>query len=264
MAHFRIAKIGAHAFSILDEEDDSFYVIEGDERAAVIDTGITRGQKIMPVVRELTQKPVVLIVTHAHIDHFHHIDEFDTVYLCRDELKLSERFLQSMMAGKNFDLSLTQNIETGSIIDLGGDFLEICQVGGHTPGSIAVLEKNENLLFTGDAIGSGYGVWMQPPGALPLSEYYNNLVHFMKWLVEHGGRMKFYGGHNRQQFQSTLILNYNPLNMGLLADLVDLVDKVIKGEIVGRESNADKSFDMTPTLYASFGRAELQYNPLNI
>jgi hypothetical protein len=168
------------------------------------------------------------------------------------------------MGGKELHPENTHDIRTGSVIDLGGDSLEICQVPGHTPGSVVVLEKKHNKLFTGDAIGSGYGVWMQVIGATDLETYYDSLVHMMKWLVDRGGRMEFWGGHSYQQFQSTLIPNYNPLSMGLLADLIDLVDKVVEGEIVGRPSSADKIMSLEPGKYVSFGRAEMQYMPSNI
>ena len=52
--------------------------------------------------------------------------------------------------------------------------------------------------------------------------------------------------------------------MGLLCDLIDLVDQVVQGKIVGRVSNVDKTLTLEPALYASFGRAELQYDPNNI
>lgn len=259
MADFRINMIEKGVYSILDEGEASFYVVEGEKVAAVIDTGITVGVQIMPVIRKLTDKPLVLVLTHAHIDHFHHMDEFDTVYMCHEEFKMPGEVLTEMMAGKNLRIEETIDIRTGSCINLGGDVLEICQVPGHTPGSVVVLAKKKNLLFTGDAIGSGYGVWMQVPGALPLEEYFKSLVNLMKWLMDRGGRMKFYGGHNMQQFESSYITGYNPLNMGLLADLTDLVDKVVKREIVGRDSNADKTFSLEPTRYACYGRAELQY-----
>lgn len=264
MQDFRVTRIAPDVYSILDAGDSSFYVVEGEKKAAVIDTGITPGAKIFPVIRELTIKPLLLVITHAHVDHMHHMDEFEEIYLCHDELTMPRDVLVGMMAGKKLDLENTIDIRTGSIIDLGGDSLEICQVPGHTPGSVVVLERKHNILFTGDAIGSGYGVWLQVPGAVPLESYYNSLVNLMKWLVDRGGRMEFWGGHSYQQFQSTLIPNYNPLNMGLLADLIDLVDKVVHGEIVGRASNADKIMSLEPGKYASFGRAELQYMPSNI
>ncbi len=264
MQNFRITRIGEKIYHILDEGNSSFYVVEGEERAAVIDTGITPGEKIMPVIQSLTKKPVILVLTHAHVDHFHHMDEFDTVYMSHREFLLPEDFLAGMMAGKALALHDTLDIHTGDVIDLGGNALEICEVPGHTPGSVVVLEQKGQHLFTGDAIGSGCGVWMQVPGAIPLEKYYESLTNLLKWLVDRGGRMKFYGGHNYQIFQSTLIPGYNPLNMGLLCDLIDLVDGVVHGKIAGRASNVDKTLSLDPALYASFGRAELQYDPNNI
>ena len=66
-----------------------------------------------------------------------------------------------------------------------------------------MLETKQNYLFTGDAIGSGCGVWMQVPGGTSLEEYYDGLVGLMAWLVKKGGRMKFFGGHHTQVFEST-------------------------------------------------------------
>lgn len=264
MQEFRTTRIASGVYSILDAGDSSFYVVEGTDRAAVIDTGITPGGRIMPVVRSLTDKPLVLVITHAHIDHMHHMDEFEEIYLCHDDLTLPQEYLQEMMGGKALDLRSTRDMHTGTAISLGDSDLEICQVPGHTPGSVVVLDHRRDLLFTGDAIGSGYGVWLQVPGAVPLEDYLQSLRALMKWLVDRGGRMRFWGGHSYQQFQSTLIPGYNPLSMGLLADLIDLVDGVVRGEIVGRASNADKVMSLEPAWYASFGRAELQYMASNI
>lgn len=140
MQDFRITRIGEDIYHILDSGNSSFYVVGGTERAAVIDTGITPGGKILPVVRSLTQKPLLLVVTHAHIDHFHHMDEFETVYMSHREFQMPEDFLIGMMAGKNLALHDTIDINTNDVIDLGGNVLEICEVPGHTPGSIVVLE----------------------------------------------------------------------------------------------------------------------------
>lgn len=259
MSEFATVQIAPHAWFINDAGQSSFYVVEGGERAAVIDTGITPGERILPVVRGLTDKPLVLALTHAHIDHMHHMDEFDTVYMNHREFELSEEMLHMMMGGKQLKLAETIDIRTGSRIDLGGEVLEVCEAAGHTPGSVVFWAQAQNLLFTGDAIGSGYGVWMQTPCATSLEEYRDSLVHLLRWLVERGGRMRFYGGHQMQQFLSAAVPSYNPLNLGLLADLIDLVDQLIRGEIVGRPSNVDKTFTTEPIFYASFGRAEIQY-----
>ena len=86
MQDFRVSRIKPGAYSILDAGESSFYVVEGRDRAAVIDTGITPGGRIMSLIRKLTSKPVVLILTHAHIDHMHHADEFDSICVTRSSV----------------------------------------------------------------------------------------------------------------------------------------------------------------------------------
>ena len=258
MEGFQVTEIGEKIYCNLDAGNSSFYVVEGEEKAAVIDTGITAGTKILPVIRELTDKPLLLVITHAHPDHMYHMDEFDEVYMCHDEKKMDPETLVMLTAGKLKPWEEIHDIRTDSVIPLGGTELAVCQTPGHTPGSVVVLETKQNYLFTGDAIGSGCGVWMQVPGGTSLEEYYDGLVGLMAWLVKKGGRMKFFGGHHTQVFESTAHPVYNPLSLGVLADLIDLVDQVIHGENLGRPSNA-KPFSKEQVRYASYGRAEMQY-----
>lgn len=63
MEGFQVTEIGEKIYCILDAGNSSFYVVEGEEKAAVIDTGITAGTKILPVIRELTDKPLLLVIT---------------------------------------------------------------------------------------------------------------------------------------------------------------------------------------------------------
>ena len=44
-----------------------------------------------------------------------------------------------------------------------------------------------------------------------------------------------------------------------LDDMIDLVGQVLSGEIQGRPSNVSRVFTQEPLLYASYGRAEMQY-----
>ena len=264
MEAFQVKQIRPGAYCMLDADEDSFYLVEGKEKAAVIDTGITQGGKILPQIRQLTDKPLVLILTHAHIDHFHHMDEFDTVYMSHRELELDEETLRFMMAGKELDLEGTVDIVTGSRIDLGGRVLEICEVPGHTPGSVVIYDAQDDLLFTGDAIGSGCGVWMQLPHSSSLEAFEKSLRSFLSWLVERGGAMEFWGGHSNQFDKSSQVPGYNPLSMGLLADLIDLVRKVRLGEIQGEVVEMASNLQARQTRYAAFGRAEMLFNPDNL
>ena len=261
MEGFDIVKIRDRVWRIWDREKDTFFLVEGDDTAAVIDTGFAPGEKILPMLRTLTDKPMILILTHAHIDHMHHMDEFDTVYLCHEEFKMGEETLRYMMAGKDLDLASTLDMGTGTVIELGNCPLEICHVPGHTPGSVAVYVPRDKLLFTGDAIGSGCGVWMQLPHSGDLRSYEKSLRQFMIWLLERGGDMDFWGGHCDQSWTSRQVPGFNPLSMGLLADLADLTRKTAAGEIQGEPVEMAPQFRNREARYAAWGRAEMLYDP---
>lgn len=150
------------------------------------------------------------------------------------------------------------DIHTDSVISLGGTELRICQIPGHT-GSIVILETEENYLFTGDAIGSGCGVWMQIPGSTDLKTRQSDSSHALARLTTIG-RMKFFGGHHMQTFESVAHPVYNPLGLGVLADMIDLVGQVLSGGNPGTSKQCFKSIHPgTITLCFVYGRAEMQY-----
>ena len=264
MNTFRITKIKDSVYGVLDEIEASFYIVKGSEKTAVIDTGMSPGKNILPVVRSLTDQPLFLVLTHAHPDHFYHMGEFDEVYLCHEELKLEDPSVTDLLKEKNLNLADTGNIRTGDVLSLGDRSLEVFEVPGHSPGSVVFYDAADKLLFTGDALGSGSGSWMHIPGALTLDVYLESLKALQKWLVLQGGDMRFCCGHDRQKFESLVMPGYNPVSLGQLADLIDLVDGVIQGEIVGRESSVEIGAGLDPVFYASYGRAELQYLPEKI
>ena len=258
---FDIVNIRDRVWRIWDEEKNTFYLVEGAHTAAVIDTGITPGVHITPMLRTLTEKTLILVLTHAHIDHFHHMDEFGTVYMSHEEFKLGPEILGYMMAGKDLDLNSTVHIETGSVIDLGGRTLEIFHIPGHTPGSVAIYDDGDDLLFTGDAIGSGCGVWMQLPGSSSLTEYEQTLRRFAAWCMEKGGTMEFWGGHSNQCWDSATVQPYNPLSMGLLFDLIDLTRRLRLGQMEGQYRDFHPDLREREVRFAAWGRAEMLYNP---
>lgn len=258
---FDILNIREKVWRIWDQGKNTFYLVEGQRFAAVIDTGITEGAAITPMLRELTDKPLVLVLTHAHPDHFYHMDEFDTVYMSHEEFKLGPDILKFMMEGKDLDLDSTVHITTGSTVDLGGRVLEIVDVPGHTPGSVAVYDASDDLLFTGDAIGSGCGVWMQLPGSSSLTAYEQSLRTFLKWCVEKGGTMEFWGGHCNQVWESATVKPHNPLSMGLLCDLIDLTRNLRTGRMEGTYHEFAPELREREVRFAAWGRAEMFYNP---
>lgn len=142
MEGFQVTEIGEKIYCILDAGNSSFYVVEGEEKAAVIDTGITAGTKILPVIRELTDKPLLLVITHAHPDHMYHMDEFDEVYMCHDEKKMDPETLVMLTAGKLKPWEEIHDIRTDSVIPLGGTELAVCQTPAIRRAASLCLRRN--------------------------------------------------------------------------------------------------------------------------
>ena len=153
------------------------YLFIGDERAALVDTGLGVGN-IRTIVDALTKLPVDVITTHAHWDHTggHHLFErFSAHILERDwiedeaeeYIKKIGRYLVKEQFTKEpppeFDIDKYRpfqgKVDTlhsdGDVIDLGGRSLEIIHTPGHSPGHISVYDKGLGYLVTGDLLYRG-------------------------------------------------------------------------------------------------------------
>lgn len=141
------------------------YLILGDERAILFDTG-PGVRDIKPVVEHLTKLPVVVTQSHLHFDHVGNHDKFKTIaapdlaYLQDQQteggLPLTHKqhlgFIEDIATPS---LKVTQWWLPGSKIDLGDRTLEVMHAPGHTPDSMVLLDREHNLLFTGDFIYPG-------------------------------------------------------------------------------------------------------------
>ena len=126
------------------------YLIEGEKRSILVDAGVSGGD-LLSVVKDLTKKPVTLVLTHADRDHVASAPYFDEVWLHPAEY---ERFLS-----QNIKPVPMKPLWDSDVLDLGGRSLTVTHIPGHTPGSIVLLDKDARFLMVGDSI-SDYAVWM--------------------------------------------------------------------------------------------------------
>lgn len=147
------------------------YLMIGDEKALLIDTGMAFGN-IKLNVEALTEKPVIVVNTHSHYDHVSNNHHFDTVY-GRDlpfTTKNSSGHPKSTWQNaiqpsavsanlpKGFVYENYQNIgfeidhflKDGEIIELGARPVEVIFTPGHTPDGMLFFDRNARLLATGD------------------------------------------------------------------------------------------------------------------
>jgi glyoxylase-like metal-dependent hydrolase (beta-lactamase superfamily II) len=156
-----ISKLEDKLWVVETADNTTMYIIEGDKKAMLIDTG-TKCEKLNEVVRQITQKPLIVLITHIHGDHSGNMNQFDEVYFHAADTVLLGSY--SPYKGK------VHYVTDGQKFDLGGKILEISHMPAHTPGSIAVLDRKAGNCFSGDAFGSGQ-VWLQLRPFSPMKTY---------------------------------------------------------------------------------------------
>lgn len=146
---FQSEKIAPGTWKILSSGDHS-YLVEGEEEAISIDTGYGAGN-LREYLQTLTDKPVRNVInTHSHFDHTANNGYFEKAYMAREALETATVPYASFQ-GITFIQDYTRiPVDEGYVFDLGGRTLEVFKIPDHTPDGIALLDRKERLLFTGD------------------------------------------------------------------------------------------------------------------
>lgn len=139
----------------IEENGVRSFLLVGRERALLIDTGFGTGN-LKAEVERVTQLPVMLVNTHADGDHIGCNHQFSVCHMHPAEF---DRYAQK----KGPEVQAPKPLWEGDVIDLGGRALEILLIPGHTPGSIALLDRENRMLFSGDTIQDG-SIYMFGPG----------------------------------------------------------------------------------------------------
>lgn len=212
---FKIEQVTNNIYSIDDNGEDTMYLIIGSERALLIDTGWGVGN-LKKAVSKITDLPLLVVNTHGHPDHVSGGYQFSNIYICEDDVpilkgcfKLENRHwaLKNALKGpfpENFSSEQWVHSKVGNIIaiktkhkfDLGNKIIEVISLPGHTPGGIALLDKEERILFSGDSILKGI-IWMHLDHSTTLSSYLlalknlqSDINQFDTILPAHGASLK--------------------------------------------------------------------------
>ena len=122
---------------------ETMYIIEGKDKAVLIDAGTTI-PNLDRIVAKITKKPVTLILTHVHPDHAGAAGCFDEVWINPADTV----FVPAFMPDYKGTIKYLEN-------DLGGRVLETYFTPGHTPGSTTFLEVGTEIGYSGDSFGNG-------------------------------------------------------------------------------------------------------------
>ncbi|MGN0807480.1 MAG: MBL fold metallo-hydrolase [Candidatus Coproplasma sp.] len=258
---FSVKPLGFGVSEITAPMGEKIYLIEGNLRALVIDTGMGIGS-LLGVIRSFCQLPLVVVNTHGHPDHTGGNAEFKKVYLHTADFALYymtavKRYriadIRKIFGdeGKIFEDNLIESstnvvpLLESEEFDLGGRRITAHRLEGHTKGSVALHDSLTNWLFTGDAV-SLKDTWLFLDCSTSLAHYRNSLLGF---ILKNIPVTKILSGHEP-----------NVATPELLNIKLECLNKIIFGELKGEEV----------TTFAGSGRrveykgTSIIYNPKRI
>jgi glyoxylase-like metal-dependent hydrolase (beta-lactamase superfamily II) len=147
-------------------------VVVGDDAALVVDTGMGRrnGERLLERVRELSDKPLLLTLTHFHPEHGWGAQAFKgvatIVYNRAQREELEEKFGPFVELFSSFGPEIAELLADVRLVrpdvvysggdaelDLGGVTVQLNYHGpAHTRGDQIVLLPGERVLFAGDLV----------------------------------------------------------------------------------------------------------------
>lgn len=129
------------------------FLLVGQKTALLIDTGAT-GLDAAALTAAHTRLPLRLLNTHADPDHIAGNGRFAECLMHPSE---AAHYRERGGGGR------LRPVFGGDVIDLGNRELEIVHLPGHTPGSVAVLDRRNRCLIGGDPIQADGDIYMFGP-----------------------------------------------------------------------------------------------------
>ena len=237
---FRTKLVGKGTWAIDDRGADVMYLIAGDEKCLLVDTGWGIGD-LPKTVSSFSSLPLLVLNTHGHPDHSYGNSVFEQVYIHEADKHLIDNLstartrkwmIKNVLPKplpKSFDadkwavkVPSIKTIKDGYVFDLGNRHLQTICVPGHTAGSVCLLDRENRLLFTGDTVQNPS--WLHLEESLPLSQFLKNLK-----------RLQSFSGEFDCFFPAHAELSTLPWSNKVIDELVEGVGQILEGKVQGRE-----------------------------
>lgn len=224
---------------------ENMYLLEGEERALLLDTGYGVGN-LRQYVERLTNKPIIVANTHYHPDHSAGNGEFEQVFLSRGA-SLDAPSVEAPGAVP-FDLAKLPYpdyekiyIGEGDKLELGNRTVEVLDVKpAHCNSSLFYLDRGHRMLFCGDELEAAQ-VMMFDNSNNPEASYdvKTRLDHFRENLL----RLK-----ELSASFDYLLPNHNgyPIAKSYINEYIGLVDSVYAGTAVIEDTLNHPYVEMEP------------------
>lgn len=197
------------------------YLVEGRDYALLIDSILGMGN-LKEFCETLTEKPVVLVNTHAHSDHCGGNFFFDACYMHHRDIGFFQSSVGQVRKQQIADMAKGMALEEyrdqiepddqfadwnpmkvlplydGDVFDLGDRRITVVEVGGHTAGSVVLIDPLTRIAYSGDACNGN--TLLEFENSLPIVSYMKALLRLK---AHQGGFDRMYGGH--EIFDSSIV-----------------------------------------------------------
>lgn len=253
----------------IDEFDcASMFLLIGTEKAMLIDCGMGIGD-LRGAVEMLTDKPLIVVITHGHIDHTANARQFDEIWI---HPKDKDRPIPQSLERRRFDteriarrqknciggaytmfnlypydlnvdlrepgpdekMPVMHDLYDGQQFDLGGGrIVTAYECPGHTAGEMVFLDEQTRSLFAGDALNFNLGVSDCPV---------ETTLRYLKRLRDLGDKYDgIYNGHHDFRALGA------PLDGDCLPNAIAILEDALDGHIVPCETPSFWGGDMPLT-----------------
>lgn len=185
---YEVEDLGGSNYRVSEGVVFNNYLLDGAESAILIDAGIGFGD-MASFVTEFCDGPVSLLLSHSHWDHMGAAYQFDDVRIDDrevtdgdrvvpknfgytpaefiDEWQGAGRSLPDSFDPASYELRSVEGVDVisaGETIDLGDRTVELIDAAGHSPGQLAVLDRDNGVLFGSDIIHNNYDLYIHFDG----------------------------------------------------------------------------------------------------
>lgn len=227
------------------EGSQYLYLLEGNEKALLIDTGYGAGN-LRELVETLTEKELIVVNTHYHPDHAGGNGEFEKVYLSAG-YKIDANSVD-LPGATPFDLStlpypnyMKIEIGSGDVFDLGGREIEVIDANpAHCNSSLFFYDRTNNIFFTGDEFEAGQVLLFDnsknPEAPYDVKTRLNNMAKNAALVLEMtDDKTIICPNHNGAQITRTCV-----------EDFAQLIEKIYAGEAVIEDKLNHPFIEMDP------------------
>jgi hydroxyacylglutathione hydrolase len=277
---FPFKEIAPDTYEIGEFDCGSIFLLVGEEKAMVIDTGTGIGD-LKGFIQKLTDKPLMVCYTHNHIDHVGGAGAFDNAYIHPKDmadfstggrlgLSIESRvgyikWIAEREKGNypyDLDVDVTEwgpqpalyPLDDEQVIDLGKRRVIVYACPGHTAGSVTFMDEKSRILFLGDACNCNLGLGGGLPGASNFVSIEKALFYLKRFSNLRNKYDHYLNGH--YDFRAL----GEPLGEDVLPDAITACEQIVAGS--AKIEVRPSAFPNAPMRsIVTIGRTSVSFNP---